>query len=188
MRQAGAGDDHRGDRHIAKGAVIGGGHGLDFVHHLHAADHMAEDGVTVGVGLGCIQAVVVGHIDEKLVGGRIGRHGAGHGDGAAFVFQVRACFQGNGGVGGFFVEGGGVAPALDHETIDDPVKHGAVVGAFFDVLNKVRHGFGGLLGFQGQHDVALAGAQLDHDFMVGIGLGPALEGAEQAQGEQGGDQ
>src|SRR3569623_1978499 len=66
-------DDYRRLRHVGgEGAARTGGDGLDLVHGVHAAPHLAERGVP-GLAGRIDQARVVGVVDEDL------RRGGGRG-------------------------------------------------------------------------------------------------------------
>ena len=67
----------------------------------------------------------------------------------------------------FFVLGV-VATALNHEVGNDAVKNGAVVVLVFDVLQKVGHGFGRLVGVNLDHDVPHVGGNFEFGGLLGM--------------------
>ena len=63
-----------------------GGYEANFVHHVHAADHLAKHRVAMAIWRRRIEPTVVHQVDKKLRGGGVGVGRAGHGNGAAVVF------------------------------------------------------------------------------------------------------
>src|SRR6266853_652153 len=53
--------------------------------------------------------------------------------------------------------------ALDHETVNDAVKHGVGVEARFDVVEKILDRFGCASGIELERDNAEVGLKLDHE-------------------------
>ena len=86
--------------------------------------------------------------------------GAGHGDCVLFVLEAVVRFVADGGAGGLLFQVGGEAAALDHEVLDNAVKHRAVIKTGFDVLHKVGRADGRFAGIKAHHDVAEAGFKL----------------------------
>lgn len=63
-------DEHHFDRHV----LVAGFHVANLVHHVHAVQHRAENGVADAVrGLVFVQKRVINDVDEKLRGGMSGR-------------------------------------------------------------------------------------------------------------------
>src|SRR5574343_1680680 len=82
-------DDDRRRRNVLVITLVAGRHGGDLVDDIHAVDDLAEHRVTVAAldrGAENEESVVL-QVDEELHAGRVRDRGAGHGHGAAAVFQ-----------------------------------------------------------------------------------------------------
>ena len=180
-------DDHGRFRDILIGAVAAGGYALDAVHDVLPLNDLAEHGIAVAGRrfVLVVQEVVVRHVDEELRRGGVGIVGTGHGDGVGVVLEAVPGFVDHGLAGvGLFLHVGGMAAALNHESVDDAVEDRVVVEAGFHVIQEVADGFGRFRGVQFNDDVAHAG--FDFDFGQGRG-GMALNGQKaraKAQGER----
>jgi hypothetical protein len=173
--QGGFLDGHGRHRHVLVSGLVGHGHGLDLVDHLHAGHDLAEHRVAVAVArVGLVEEGVVLHVDEELCRGGIGVHRAGHREGAAHVGQAAAAFQRDRRAGGLLAHVRLHPATLDHEVLDHAVEDGAVVVAGLDVLDEVVDGLGRLGAVKLDNDVAQAGGQLH------LLLGPGGQGGEQA--------
>src|SRR6266850_1917239 len=104
-------DDDVLDRNVGVSAAAAGLYPLDFVDDVLALDDLAEHAIapTLRVRRRVIEKIVVLDVDEKLAGGRMRFGRPRHGDGIALVLEA--------------------VVALDHETLDDAVKHGIGVEA-----------------------------------------------------------
>ena len=120
--------------------TVGRGNGGDLLKDVVAGDQLAERGVLF------VEEAGVAVADEKLATGRIRAGGTGHRDDAAHVgFGVELGLHLVAGVAGaghstcaLFGVG---AAALDHKTLDDAVKRGAIVeflvGEFLEVFDRL---------------------------------------------------
>ena len=73
----------------------------------------------------------------------VGIVGTGHGDGVGVVLEAVPGFVDHGLAGvGLFLHVGGMAAALNHESVDDAVEDRVVVEAGFHVIQEVADGFG----------------------------------------------
>ncbi|MOA18931.1 hypothetical protein D3C78_1392770 [compost metagenome] len=108
-----------------------------------------------------VEEVVVGGVDEELGRGGVRLHGAGHGDAVLGVLQAVVSFVLDAGAGFLLAHARLEAAALDHETLDHTVEHGAIVVTVLDVLNEVFRGERRFLGVQLQDDNAVVGGQFD---------------------------
>lgn len=153
---------------VAHGEGAGaGGDAFDFIDDFHAFDDFAEDGVSAVAGE--VEGGVVRDVDEELGGGAVGVVGAGHGDGAAVVFEAVLAFVGDAGAGFLFDEFAvfeGEAAALDHEAVDDAMEGGVVVVFGGDVFEEVGGGDGGFLRVELDDEFTVGGFEAD---FVGCG-------------------
>src|SRR5438552_6689487 len=124
-------DDHVLDGHVGVTAAAAGLYPLDFVDDVLALDDLAEDAVAPALGAGrrVIEEVVVLDVDEELARGRMRVGSPRHGDGIAIVLQAVAGLVVDGLLSRFLAHSRLEAAALDHEAVDDTVKHGAGVEA-----------------------------------------------------------
>lgn len=120
----------------------GGGDGVDDVHALN---NLTEDDVVLR------EIVVLVH-DEELGPVGVGTS-VGHGDGATGVLAskrfVIETVAGSTGASASWVT------TLDHETVDDTVEDGVIVEVILSKIDEVVDGDGGLLGIEGDDNVAL---------------------------------
>ncbi len=77
-------------RHVLITVAVGRWHFLDSLHHLHTANHLAEDTIAPAIiGLvAVIQEGIVGGVDEELRRGRMRVAGTCHGNGAKQVAEA----------------------------------------------------------------------------------------------------
>ncbi len=157
-------DDDVIDRHILMTTAARGRGALDGVDDVHAGYDMAEHAVAPARRRrrGEIQEVVVGHVDEKLAGCRMGIAGAGHGDGAATVTQPVVGLVVDRWSRRLLLHVGRESTALDHETVDDTMKNRLIEEAVAHIRQKIGDGLGGLFGVQVQHDLAVVGLEGHH--------------------------
>ena len=106
-----------------------------------------------------IQKIVVHQIDEELGRGAVRVTGAGHGNGAALVFQAIVGLVFHSLAGGLFVHARAQTAALNHEAGDHAVKDGIFIKAVVHILQKIGHGFGGLVLKKFNQDIAGRGFQ-----------------------------
>src|SRR5262245_11974571 len=180
FRECGGGLDHdgrfRNDRAVGAAILrmrdaLGG---LDLVHGVQAFDDLAENAVG-GAAAGRVEHSVVHDVNEKLAGGGVGVGRAGHGDGAAHVFESVLPLVLDRGAGGvFLLDFRRVTAALDHEVGHDAVEDEAVIELVLDVHNKVVGADGGFFGVQFKDDVAEGGFELDARGERGCGGGPGV--------------
>src|SRR5712692_5585872 len=145
-------------------------HGRDItelVEHVVALDQLTEGGVLT------VEKLRVSQADEKLAARGVRVLRTGHGNGAA---AMRACVE----LGLDRVAGAAGAPArvrlwiarqrvptLDHETLDDAVKGGPIVEAFFGEGLEIFDGFGRHVRPEAKDYVSVGG--LDDGTFVGRG-------------------
>lgn len=110
---------------------------------------------------------------------RVGR--ARHGNAVCNVLQTVLRFVLDGRTCRFLVHVSREAAALDHESVDDTMKDGAVVVTVFDILQKIGNGFRRGFGVKFQRDGTEVGLQFDHgDLSFGDGSGFVGGGAGKA--------
>jgi len=126
---------------------------LQFFHHVHAADDLAEDGVfhmEPGSGYGC---------DEELAAVGAGA-GVGHGEQAGLVegeiARTLICEGFTPDRLAAHARPGGVA-TLDHELFDDAVKDDAVVIPVVNMGSEIFAGLGCNIVEEFEFDAALSG-------------------------------
>src|SRR5699024_301582 len=156
VKQGGAFDDDIIHGDILVKTAVAGGHAFDGLHHIGAFHHFTKHRITPAIGRGGrkVQEVIVGHVDEKLGGGRVRIIGARHGQRVAVVFQTVVGLVGDGLARGLLFKILVEAAALDHEVADDAMKQGAVVKAVLDVADKIFNRFGCFFGVQFDNNVA----------------------------------
>src|SRR5437879_1851743 len=138
-------DDHVLQGHVGVTAAFSGLDPLYFVDHLLAFDDFAEHAVapTLGV-LGCVvEEVVVLDVDEKLAGGRMRFGGPRHSYGIAIVLEAVAGLVLDGSSSWLLAHSRLESAPLNHETVDDSVKHGVGVEPRLHVFEKILYRLGG---------------------------------------------
>src|SRR6266849_3708125 len=157
-------DDDVLDRNVTMGAALAGAHPLDFVDHVLAFDDLAEHAVAPTLCVWCrvIEKIVVLDIDEKLARGRMRFGGPRHGDRIAFVLETVVGFVLDAISGRLLAHSRFESAALNHETVDDAVKHGVGVEARLHVIEKILHRFRRASGIELERDDAEVGLKLDH--------------------------
>src|SRR5881396_887114 len=157
-------DDHILHGHVGVTSAFSGLDLFDFVDHVLAFGDLAEHAVapTLGILGGVVEEAVVLDVDEELAGSRMRFGGPRHGNRIAFVLET---------VVGFVLDGISVrllahsrleSTALDHETVDDAVKHGVGVETRFDVFEKILDRLGCASGIELERDDAEVCSKLDH--------------------------
>src|SRR5882672_7095923 len=101
-------------------------------------------------------------VDEKLARGRMRFGSPGHGDRVALVLEAVIGFVLDEAPDRFLSHSRLESAALDHETVDDAVKHGVGIEARFDILEKILDRFGCASGIELERDDAEVGLKLDH--------------------------
>src|SRR6267378_2364412 len=136
-------DDHVLDWHVGVTAAFPGLDPFYLVDHVLAFDDLAEHAVapTLGVGRRVIEKIVVLDADEKLARGRMRLGGPRHGYGIAVVLEAVAGLVLDGSFGGLLAHSGLEPSALNHEAVDDAVKHGIGVEPRFDVGEEILDRF-----------------------------------------------
>src|SRR4051812_9401248 len=131
--------DHHGLlRHVAaEGAARAGRRLGDLGHHVHAVDYLAEDRIAPAVLAGIVEEVVALDVDEELRACRVRIAGARHSDGSDVVLQAVLRLVLDRLRRRFLVVGLVEAAALDHEAVDHPVEHRAVVVPVLYVLQEI---------------------------------------------------
>src|SRR5712692_2744025 len=157
-------DDHVLHRHVRVRSTLAGLDPFDLVDHVLAFDDLAEHAVapTLCVRRSVIEKIVVLDADEKLAGGRMRFGGPRHGDRIALVLETVVGFVLDGASGRLLAHSRVESAALDHEPVDDAVKHGVGVETRFDVVEKILHRLRSASGIELERDDAEVGLKLDH--------------------------
>src|SRR6266571_3473399 len=157
-------DDHVLQGHVGVTAAFSGLEPLYFVDHVLAFDDFAEHAVapTLGVLGRVVEEVVVLDVDEELARGRMRLRGPRHGYGVAVVLEAVAGLVLDGSSSRLLAHSRLESAALDHETVDDAVKHGVGVEARFDVFEKVLDRLGCASGIELERDDAEVCLEPDH--------------------------
>ena len=145
-------------------AFVAGGNAFHFIDHAVTFGDLSKHRVSPPLGCfgGMIQEIIIFDIDEELVCGAVGIRCTGHGNGVRVVFQHVVRFIDNGVFGGFLCHIFGEAAPLNHKSVNDPVKDGAVVMTVIDVGQKVFHGLRGFFFIKFQKNVAHTGFYFYH--------------------------
>src|SRR5256885_5502331 len=122
-------DDHVLDGHVRMSSAAAGLYPLDFVDDVLALDDLAEHAVAPALGAGrrVIEEVVVLDVDEELTRGRMRVGSPCHGDRIAIVLQAVFGLVLDGFLSRVLGHSRLESAALDHEAVDDAVKHGVGV-------------------------------------------------------------
>src|SRR3989442_845292 len=157
-------DDHVLHGHVGVTAAFSGLDTLYVVDHVLAFDYLAEHAVapTLGVRGRVVEETVVLDVDEELARCRMRFGSPRHGDRIALVLDAVVGFVLDGTPDRFLSHSRLESAALDHETVDDAVKHGVGVEARFDVVEKILDRFGCASGIELERDDAEVGLKLDH--------------------------
>src|SRR6266853_2330227 len=157
-------DDHVLYGHVGVAPALAGLDLFDRVDDVLALDDLAEHAVapTLGVRRRVIEKIVVLDADENLARGRMRFGGPRHGDRIAFVLETVVGFVLDGISGRLLAHSRFESAALNHETIDDAVKHGVGVEARLHVIEKILHRLGCASGIELERDDAEVGLKLDH--------------------------
>src|SRR5882672_1746297 len=157
-------DDDVLDRNVGVTSTFAGFDLLDSVDDVLAFHDLAEHAVPPALGAGrrVIQRVVVLDVDEKLARGRMRLGRPRHRNRIAIVLEAVARLVLDGPLSRFLSHSRLGSAALDHETVDDAVKHGVGVEARFDVVEKILDRFGCASGIELERDDAEVGLKLDH--------------------------
>ena len=136
-------DVDREDLDVGQGFVAPVGlHCGDLVDDVHSGGDGSEHGVRGGrPGVLLVEVGVVDGVDKELAASGVGAAGVGHGDGAPDVGVALPELVLDG-VSGSAHAGSGGVPALDHESVDDPVEDDAVVEALLRQFHEVAGGDG----------------------------------------------
>jgi hypothetical protein len=187
---------------VGNGPPCASGRGLDFLHHIHARHHLAENRVTkklagtqkvgawcvfidfalvlearyriAGRDLDRVQKCVVLDIDEKLRGCRLWVIGSCHGQRTHHVAwsafgQRFPSFMRYRCPGWLLHKLAVKTAALHHEVGDHAVKNSTVVMLVFDILQKIFHRLGCLVGVNLHHEIARCGGETDLRCRLGQG-------------------
>src|SRR2546426_9304459 len=159
-------DDDVLDRNVGVSPAAAGLDPLDLVDDVLALDDLAEHAVAPSLGAGrrVIQEVVVLDVDEKLARGRMRLGGPRHGYGIAIVLQAVAGLVLDGLLGRLLTHSRLETAALDHEAVDDAVKHGIGVEPRFDVGEEILDRLRRALRLKLERNDAEVGVQLYHGF------------------------
>src|SRR6266487_6202831 len=161
-------DDDVLDRNVGVSPAVAGLDPLDFVDDVPAFHDLAEHAVAPALGAGrrVIQEVVVLDVDEKLARGRMWLGGPRHGYGIAVVLQAVAGLVLDGLLSWLLAHSGFEAAALDHESVDDAVKHGIGIEPRFDVSEEILDSLRRALSLKLERNDAEVGVQLYHGFRL----------------------
>lgn len=159
------------DGYVGVNALAARAYFGNFIDHGMAGSDLAKYGVAPAAGgfVLVVQKVVVGHVDEKLAGGRVWGIQASHSHAVALVFEAVVGFAVDGFAGGFGIHVGVKATTLDHKAIDNTMKNGAIVMALTGIGDEIGYGLRGFGFIEPQGNVAHIGA----DDGLGVGLGDA---------------
>ena len=140
-------------------------------HTLYVLGDLAEYRVAPALHVlaGMVEEVVVLDVDEKLRRGRVGVHGAGHGNGTEIILQAIIRLILDRLTSGLLLEIRVETATLDHEIVDNPVENCAVIESVAGILVKVLHRLWGFLGVQFQFDLPDGGAN-DNPVIVPVGV------------------
>src|SRR6266705_1288247 len=157
-------DDHVLYGHVGVTAAFSGLDPFDFVDDVPAFDDLAEHAVAPALGAGrrVIQEVVVLDVDEELARGRMRLGSPRHGDGIAIVLEAVAGLVLDGSSSRLLAHSRLEAAALDHEAVDDAVKHGIGIEPRLDVSEEILDRFRRALGIELERDDAEVCSKLDH--------------------------
>src|SRR6266849_3312642 len=157
-------DDDVLDRNVGVSPAAAGLYPLDFVDDVLALDDLAEHAIAPALGAGrrVIQDVVALDVDEELARGRMRLGGPRHGYGIALVLQAVAGLVLDGSSSRLLAHSRLEAAALDHEAVDDAVKHGIGVEPRFDVSEEILDRLRRALRVKLERDDAEVGLKLDH--------------------------
>src|SRR5712691_4417459 len=157
-------DDHVLDRNVRVGSTLACLDPLDIIDDIPALDDFPEHAVTPTLGVlgGVVEEVVVLDVDEKLARGRMRFGSPRHGDRITLVLEAVVGFVLDGTSDRLLAHSQLESAALDHETVDDAVKHGVGVEARFDVVEKILDRPGCASGIELERDDAEGGLKLDH--------------------------
>src|SRR6266480_5861747 len=137
-------DDDVLDRNVRVGTALSGLDLFDFVDHVLAFGDLAEHAVapTLGILGAVVEEAVVLDVDEKLARGRMRFGSPRHGYRIALVLETVVRFVLDRTLGWLLSHSRFEPAALDHETVDDAVKHGVGVEPRFDIFEKILDGLG----------------------------------------------
>src|SRR6266480_5627363 len=157
-------DDDVLDRNVRVGTALCGLDLFDFVDHVLAFGDLAEHAVapTLGVLGAVVEEAVVLDVDEKLARGRMRFGSPRHGYRIALVLETVVRFVLDRTSGRLLSHSRFESTALDHETVDDAVKHGVGVETRFDVFEKILDRLGCASGIELERDDAEVCLKLDH--------------------------
>src|SRR6266853_939293 len=157
-------DDDVLDRNVGVSPAVAGLDPLDFVDDVPAFHDLAEHAVAPAprAGRRVIQEVIVLEVDEELARGRMRLGGARHGYGIAIVLEAVAGLVLDGLLGRLLAHSRLEAAALDHEAVDDAVKHGIGVEPRFDVGEEILDRLGRALRLELERNDAEVGVQPYH--------------------------
>src|SRR5882762_1755733 len=158
-------DDDVLDWNVGVSPALAGFDPFYLVDHVLAFDDLAEHAVAPALGVRgrVIEKIVVLDVDEKLARGRMRFGSPRHGHRIALVLEAVVGLVLDGTSRRLLVHSRFESPALDHESIDDAMKHGIGVEARFDVVEKILDRFGCASGIELERDDAEVGLKLDHE-------------------------
>src|SRR6267154_2298854 len=133
----------------------------------YLAGFTATDSITTGLRgtFVVVEKAVVLDVDEELSARRMRVRRARHRNGSQFVFQAR--LEGESGLVFYWSTGRLLAhsrlepAALNHKTVDDAVKYGAIVETALGVLKKIRDRLGSLVGIELERKTAHIGLEFN---------------------------
>src|SRR5258708_9380608 len=157
-------DDDVLDRNVGVSPAAAGPYPLDFVDDVLALHDLAEHAVAPALGAGrrVIQEVVVLEVDEELARGRMRLGGPRHGYGIAVVLEAAAGLVLDGLLGRLLAHSRLETAALEHEALDDAVKHGIGVEPPLRAREEILDRFRRLVRLKLERNGAQGGVQLYH--------------------------
>src|SRR6267142_2538406 len=161
-------DEHVFHGNVRVGSALSGLDAFDLVDDALAFDDLAKDAIPPAVRArrGMVEEIVVGDVDEELAGRRMRIGRSRHGDGVAVVLQPVVGLVLDCAAGRFLAHSRLEPAALDHEAVDDAVKHRVGVEPGFDVIEEVLGGLGGARRIELDRDDAVIRMKFDHDFYL----------------------
>lgn len=187
LRQLGALDDDRLDRHVTVLTFTTGGHCGHRIDDFLALAHLAEDAVAPAILSWIVEEAVILEIDEELGAGAVRIRRAGHGEGALDVLEAVFRLVLDVAVGFLLLHVRSEAAALHHEVRDHAVEDQAVVKALLHILDEVGDADGSLGGVEFEFEGTFGGLHHDfHRFCVTHGLGGGCAGQSSKREYEGG--
>src|SRR5256885_10964500 len=157
-------DDHVLDGHVGVTAALSSLDLFDFIDHVLPFDDLAEYAVAPALGARrrVVEEAVVLDVDEKLARGRMRFGSPCHGDRIALVLEAVAGLVLDGFSSRLLAHSRLESSALDHESVDDAMKHGIGVETRLDVSEEILDRLRRALGVELERDRAEVRVQPYH--------------------------